>query len=402
MSVNLDQGLERGSGLVPHPLTKKREIRAYRLFIGQCWGCVTTAPQDRLLDLDSFLRRDMSDSNEVVVFYSWQTDSPKETNLHAIRSALRRASSKLETLSSGDGLKINLEEATRNEPGSPNIPQTIIAKIELSHIFVCDVTTINHTATGVKRKTPNPNVTWELGYAVSKLGWQRIVMLLNTAYGPIEDLPFDFDRHRASPYRLQEDSLRSAEVAKLEQLVFEALRVIIATDPPYPTHPLNPEQERRRRDIINLRWVMESIHLPSLERHIVEAPGYIRIDLFHFYESFEAIFNSKSFHLYDLDLLKRLKRVHKLWAQSLAFYEHYEGDLRGGSRFSERRTKEQRRDWRTIVSLVRKLGLALDDLLLAIREKYLEINLDETSESAWDNYVAFNKRFDTMLAPLRK
>ena len=337
----------------------------------------------------------MADSKEVVVFYSWQSDSPEDTNARAIRNALRSASSKLETLFSDDRLKINLDEATRNEPGAVNIPETIISKIELSHIFVCDVTTINHTATGIKVTTPNPNVTWELGYAVSKLGWKRIVMLLNTAFGKIEDLPFDFDRHRASQYRLQEKSLRPTEVAKLDQLVFEALKIIIETNPPYPTHPLNPEQERRRRDIINLRWVMDSIYLPALERHLEEAPGYVRSELLHFIDSFEAILTSKSFHLYDQDLLDKLKRVHEFWAKSLAFYQDYEGDLRGhGSHFSKKQTKEQRRDWQKIEKYLRELEPALDDLLLAIREKYLEINLDETSETALNNYVAYNKRFD--------
>jgi hypothetical protein len=340
----------------------------------------------------------MSDSKELVVFYSWQSDSPEDTNVRAIRSSLRSASSRLEALFSDDGLKINLEEATRNEAGAVNIPQTIISKIQLSHIFVCDVTTINHKATGIKRRTPNPNVTWELGYAVSKLGWERIVMLLNTTFGPMEDLPFDFDRHRASPYRLQENSLKKADVAKLDQLVFEALRVIVEANPPYPSHPLNPEQERRRRDIINLRWIMESIHLPTLERHLEEAPGYVRSELLHFSEGFASILESKSFHLYDQDLLNKLNRVHELLAKSLAFYQHYEGDLKGhGSRFSERQTKEQRRDWHTIEKCLQDLGPALDDLLLAIREKYLEINLDETIETAWNNYEAFNRRFDAML-----
>ena len=135
----------------------------------------------------------MSDPKEVVVFYSWHTDWPSETNGNAIRSALRIASSRLEKLFSNDRLsEINLEEATRKR--SRKAGTVSLDKIEVSNIFVCDVTTINHAATGIERKTPNPNVTWELGYAVSRLGWRRIVMLLNKAYGPIEDLPFDFNQ----------------------------------------------------------------------------------------------------------------------------------------------------------------------------------------------------------------
>lgn len=35
----------------------------------------------------------------------------------------------------------------------------------------------------------NPNVLIELGYASSKLGWDRILCIHNLMYGKIEDLP---------------------------------------------------------------------------------------------------------------------------------------------------------------------------------------------------------------------
>ena len=41
---------------------------------------------------------------------------------------------------------------------------------------MADVTIINHDYTG--RKTPNPNVMLELGYAIKALGWQRILLSL--------------------------------------------------------------------------------------------------------------------------------------------------------------------------------------------------------------------------------
>lgn len=42
------------------------------------------------------------------------------------------------------------------------------------------------------RATPNPNVLVELGYAAHSLGWDRIIVVVNTAHGAIEELPFDF------------------------------------------------------------------------------------------------------------------------------------------------------------------------------------------------------------------
>lgn len=70
----------------------------------------------------------MSDEKEVIVFYSWRSDPSKSTNLHAIRYALRGASSRVEAEMSGQNLAITLDEATKRMPGSPNIPLSINGK----------------------------------------------------------------------------------------------------------------------------------------------------------------------------------------------------------------------------------------------------------------------------------
>lgn len=79
--------------------------------------------------------------------------------------------------------------------GSPNISKSIFDKIFVSDIFVCDVTTINGNAPSELRRTPNPNVLIELGYAAATLGWERILMVHHKHYGQFpSDLPFDIDR----------------------------------------------------------------------------------------------------------------------------------------------------------------------------------------------------------------
>jgi len=142
--------------------------------------------------------------NDFVIFYSWQNDLPDETNRRLIREVLRNSSSNLEATYSDDNLRIIIDEATRGEPGSPNIPLTILEKIKNADAFVCDITTINQDAPKDQRKVANPNVLFELGYAVSQLGWSRIIMLFNKAFGNFpDDAPFDIDRHRASPYKFE-------------------------------------------------------------------------------------------------------------------------------------------------------------------------------------------------------
>src|SRR5688572_17335170 len=51
---------------------------------------------------------------------------------------------------------------------------------------------------GEKKRTPNPNVLLETGYAAHCMGWDRVILVMNThkQFGPPEDLPFDLKNRR--------------------------------------------------------------------------------------------------------------------------------------------------------------------------------------------------------------
>lgn len=53
------------------------------------------------------------------------------------------------------------------------------------------------------RKTPNPNVMIELGYAIKSLGWDRIILLYDKDLGEIEELPFDINHRRITSFTLE-------------------------------------------------------------------------------------------------------------------------------------------------------------------------------------------------------
>lgn len=133
------------------------------------------------------------------VFYAWQSDLPAKFNRTAVKKCLRVASGELEEQLSTETrqIEILIDEATRDCPGSPNIPASILEKIQASDVFVADVSIINSESD--YKATPNPNVVFELGYAVANLGWERVILLINESHGKVKRLPFDFDRHRASP-----------------------------------------------------------------------------------------------------------------------------------------------------------------------------------------------------------
>src|SRR5437867_643324 len=106
------------------------------------------------------------------VFYSWQSDLPNSTNRGFIQKALERATSSIRT----DGsIKIEpvVDRDTLGITGSPSIADTIFAKIDSTDVFVSDVSIV--TPVDASRRIPNPNVLLELGYALKRLGWNRLL-----------------------------------------------------------------------------------------------------------------------------------------------------------------------------------------------------------------------------------
>lgn len=134
------------------------------------------------------------------VFYSWQSDLPNATNRGFIESCLKSAIKELKE-SDNFHVELNLDRDTKDELGTPDIVNTIFSKIERSKIFVADISIINSESSS--RKTPNPNVLIELGFASKVLGWERVICLFNTDYGNYIDLPFDLKFRRPLTYSLK-------------------------------------------------------------------------------------------------------------------------------------------------------------------------------------------------------
>jgi len=122
-----------------------------------------------------------------------------------------------------------LERDTVGVPGSPNIAQTILRKIDKSDIVVCDVSIITQNMS-IGRLSPNPNVLIELGYALKALGADRIVMVQNTEYGGPELLPFDLKMNRVTTYEMNaRETDRASERGKLQKKLERAIRTILPT-----------------------------------------------------------------------------------------------------------------------------------------------------------------------------
>ncbi|MGA3842235.1 hypothetical protein ACI2U9_01605 [Ralstonia nicotianae] len=140
------------------------------------------------------------------VFYSWQSQLPNNTNRGFINDSLERA---IKDLNSSLKLeaRVGLDSDTSNTPGSPDVINTILQKIDSADIFVADISLMTWNQ-------PNCNVMFELGYAMKSLGDKKIIMLFNETYGKTKDLPFDLGFKRQLIYRCAETDENKADMRR--------------------------------------------------------------------------------------------------------------------------------------------------------------------------------------------
>ena len=144
------------------------------------------------------------------IFYSWQSDLPNNINRGFILDCLERA---VRTIAMSDlSLEFDIDRDTLDVSGSPNIVATIFKKIDAATMFVADTTFV--TGGEGQRRSPNPNVMVELGYAANQHSWDNIICVLNAAFGKIEELPFDLRSRRIVTYNLPVDAADKSKARK--------------------------------------------------------------------------------------------------------------------------------------------------------------------------------------------
>jgi predicted nucleotide-binding protein len=180
------------------------------------------------------------------IFYSWQSDLDAAITRNFIEEALKRAA---KSIASDRQTTVEpvIDRDTFGVTGAPGISEAIFSKIDRCDVFVSDVSIINGTtasATPISllratlgrfikspdiRPTPNPNVLVELGYAAARLGWDRIILVQNTAFGSVEQLPFDLRGRRIVPYKLTSRENRKDIRLEFRQGIEAALRQAISS-----------------------------------------------------------------------------------------------------------------------------------------------------------------------------
>jgi hypothetical protein len=167
-----------------------------------------------------------------IAFYSWESDLPNNTNRSFIELIIKEGikafnNSQLEIQ---DREEISLDKDTQGVPGAANIVSTIIDKIKACDIFIADISIINNNEM-IYRKTPNPNVMLELGYALATLGTEKTILFFNEYYGNEKDIPFDIFQNKRINYNLSPESEKAELRKQLSKQICNSFGLIVKNTP---------------------------------------------------------------------------------------------------------------------------------------------------------------------------
>ena len=157
------------------------------------------------------------------VFYSWRDDPDRKLNRSFIQKCLEAAIKKVNREDLSD---LVVDRDTKNVAGMPDIGHTVMEKIDKAAVIIADLTIINPAWIRREDERPvsNPNVLFELGYALGKRGAARLVGVVNVAFGPVEELPFDIRPKRLMTYSLKDGDDVSAVQRELVSDLAKAIR----------------------------------------------------------------------------------------------------------------------------------------------------------------------------------
>jgi hypothetical protein len=222
--------------------------------------CSHSARAHRMIDwrtrAEACGRRTMETHDRPIftVFYSWQSDLEGRANRNLIENALEKAA---KTLRADDSLQVVpvMDRDTAGKSGAPDIAATIFGKIDVADAFVADISFVTPPTPEAPelKRCPNPNVLLELGYALHRHGWERVLLVFNEHYGSLSDLPFDLRARRVITYTsAPEDGDRATPRKLLHDRFVADLRVMAQEGLPTPRTSIRDaveaiEHERRNR-----------------------------------------------------------------------------------------------------------------------------------------------------------
>lgn len=152
------------------------------------------------------------------IFYSWQSDLQGAKTRNFIRECIDKA---IDLAQESEAVEAEKDEATAGITGSPNIVTTLFSKIDNCDLFIADLSLCFTGDVNKEKRSPNPNVLLELGYAVKTLGWERVICFCNTDYG--KEYPFDIAHNRITSFSLDCKSRKEVK-SDIAEIIFINIR----------------------------------------------------------------------------------------------------------------------------------------------------------------------------------
>ncbi|MBR3698975.1 MAG: hypothetical protein IKM85_05575 [Bacteroidales bacterium] len=180
---------------------------------------------------------------EFKLFFSWQSDDNKTKKL--LSDAIKKAVKDIRVY---HNYNITIEESTSNTPGSPQIVQTILDKIDSCDIFLADITPVCKYSKqlgnnqSITKQVPNPNVLMELGYALSAVGMHYTICAAHQGEWNSNDLPFDINHNRIYPFTSSNCDLSGSILQVIDYIKKHGRHRHKAT--PYLIHRFNLQWEK--------------------------------------------------------------------------------------------------------------------------------------------------------------
>lgn len=332
--------------------------------------------------------------NTIRIFYSWQSDLSSQFTKGFFREAIQQAVTDKETVS--PEITIIVDEATSNTAGSPEIPDTILDKLNRCDIFIGDLSIINNNQNEF-RKTPNPNVLFETGYARAILGWSRIIMLFNSAYGDINDLPFDLNKRRITKINCSNKEKRKEQLGIIRKALFEGIGSIIQKGPIKPfVHSDNKSLLKVENDNKKVIEILSCLHLESIDTLFENLPDYVYSPAFDCWQNLKSVLKKSNFFVYDEMLETLIKDFMKSYdsIMELALSESFPArnpyvDFNKFI-FHEDQSEKFYKRQRVIERKAKEMKTNLEKLLNHIRQNFHEISI-ETLQAKAKKHTRLNK-----------
>lgn len=179
---------------------------------------------------------------KINVFFSWQATTLRKYNKNFILDCIEKAVKTIQKQPIFNKVEFIVDEGVRYESGSPEVASTILMKkIPNCDVFIADLSVVNQQNKIVKcflsifgnkfKPFQNNNVIKEYGVAVSSIGYEHIIGVMNSVYGSPNDnpdnIPFDLKHVRFpieysySQHTNEKEVIQKALIKNLERAIRE-------------------------------------------------------------------------------------------------------------------------------------------------------------------------------------